>query len=115
MSTGIKAINDEVQRASAFVRPLFNEIGKVIIGQNYLVERLVVGLLARGARRPRSALRGVLLAFHPLRLTWSGSAALGTLLLYAGLLVLQPLIEDINGRPNDAPNGVASQSDGNQR
>jgi MoxR-like ATPase len=48
MSTGIKAINDEVQRASAFVRPLFNEIGKVIIGQNYLVERLVVGLLANG-------------------------------------------------------------------
>ena len=39
-----------------------------------------VGLLARGARRPRSALRGVLLAFHPLRLTWSGSAELGTLL-----------------------------------
>ena len=48
MSTGIKAINDEVQRTSAFVRPLFNEIGKVIIGQTYLVERLVVGLLANG-------------------------------------------------------------------
>ena len=48
MSTGIKAINDEVQRASAFVRPLFNEIGQVIIGQTYLVERLVVGLLANG-------------------------------------------------------------------
>lgn len=48
MSTGIKAINDEVQRAAAFVRPLFNEIGKVIIGQTYLVERLVVGLLANG-------------------------------------------------------------------
>jgi DNA repair protein RecO (recombination protein O) len=38
-----------------------------------------VGLLARGARRPRSAMRGVLLAFHPLRLTWSASAELGTL------------------------------------
>jgi len=38
-----------------------------------------IGLLARGARRPRSALRGVLLAFHPLRLTWSASAELGTL------------------------------------
>jgi DNA repair protein RecO (recombination protein O) len=38
-----------------------------------------VGLLARGARRPRSALRGVLLAFHPLRLTWSAGAELGTL------------------------------------
>ncbi|OFZ97582.1 MAG: DNA repair protein RecO [Betaproteobacteria bacterium RIFCSPLOWO2_02_67_12] len=38
-----------------------------------------VGLLAKGARRPRSALRGVLLAFHPLHLSWSGSAELGTL------------------------------------
>jgi DNA repair protein RecO (recombination protein O) len=38
-----------------------------------------VGLLARGARRPRSAMRGVLLAFHPLRMTWSASAELGTL------------------------------------
>ncbi len=39
-----------------------------------------VGLLARGARRPRSVMRGVLLAFHPLRLTWSASAELGTLM-----------------------------------
>jgi MoxR-like ATPase len=30
------------------VRPLFNEIGKVIIGQSYLVERLAIGLLANG-------------------------------------------------------------------
>lgn len=39
-----------------------------------------VGLLARGARRPRSAIRGTLLAFHPLRLSWGASAELGTLL-----------------------------------
>lgn len=39
-----------------------------------------VGLLARGARRPRSAMRGVLLAFHPLRLTWTATAELGTLM-----------------------------------
>ncbi len=38
-----------------------------------------VALLARGARRPRSAMRGALLAFRPLRLTWSASAELGTL------------------------------------
>ena len=38
-----------------------------------------VGLLARGARRPRSAMRGTLLAFHPLDLSWSASAELGTL------------------------------------
>src|SRR6266850_4156810 len=48
MNTGITAINDEVQRASAFVRPLFNEIGKIVVGQAYLVERLAIGLLANG-------------------------------------------------------------------
>jgi MoxR-like ATPase len=48
MSTGITAINEEVKRASAFIGPLFSEIGKVVIGQTYLVERLVIGLLANG-------------------------------------------------------------------
>lgn len=38
-----------------------------------------VALLARGARRPRSALRGVLMAFQPLRLSWLGSSELCTL------------------------------------
>ncbi|MGH8688012.1 MAG: DNA repair protein RecO [Burkholderiales bacterium] len=38
-----------------------------------------LGLLARGARRPRSAIRGLLLAFHPLRLGWTSGAELGTL------------------------------------
>src|SRR5881392_4191656 len=48
MNTGISAINEAVQEASAFVRPLFAELGKVIVGQTYLVERLVIGLLANG-------------------------------------------------------------------
>src|SRR5512137_3054719 len=48
MNSGIGAINDAVQQAGAFVRPLFNELGKVIVGQAYLVERLVIGLLANG-------------------------------------------------------------------
>ena len=38
-----------------------------------------VALLARGARRARSAIRGTLLAFHPLRLSWSGAGELATL------------------------------------
>jgi MoxR-like ATPase len=48
MNTSLEAINAEVQQASAFVSPLLAEINKVIIGQRYLVERLVVGLLANG-------------------------------------------------------------------
>src|ERR1051326_6682458 len=39
-----------------------------------------VAVLARGARRPRSAMRGVLLSFHLLRLGWSGSGELATLM-----------------------------------
>ena len=48
MQTGITAINEEVEKASAFVRPLLNEIGKVVVGQSYLIERLIIGLLANG-------------------------------------------------------------------
>jgi MoxR-like ATPase len=47
-STGISAITEEVQQASAFVQPLFAELNKVIVGQKYLLERLCVGLLANG-------------------------------------------------------------------
>lgn len=36
-------------------------------------------LIAKGARRPRSALRGVLHAFQPLRVSWTGSGELNTL------------------------------------
>lgn len=38
-----------------------------------------IALVARGARRPRSALRGVLLAFQPLLLNWGGKSELRTL------------------------------------
>jgi DNA repair protein RecO (recombination protein O) len=38
-----------------------------------------LALVARGARRPRSALRGVLLAFQPLLLSWAGRSELRTL------------------------------------
>ncbi|MCK4422538.1 MAG: MoxR family ATPase [Candidatus Omnitrophica bacterium] len=48
METGISAINEKVKTESVFVTKLMNEIGKVIVGQKYLVERLMVGLLANG-------------------------------------------------------------------
>src|ERR1700691_5764902 len=48
MNTGISAINEAVKETGAFTHPLFNEIGKVIIGQTYLTERLTIGLLANG-------------------------------------------------------------------
>ncbi len=45
---GITAINEKVKKESVFVQSLTAEIGKVIIGQQYLVDRLMVGLLANG-------------------------------------------------------------------
>ncbi|HBP54572.1 MAG TPA: ATPase, partial [Verrucomicrobiales bacterium] len=48
MNAGISAINDEVKDASGFLQPLLTEINKVVVGQKYLIERLVVGMLADG-------------------------------------------------------------------
>src|SRR3989441_357885 len=48
MDTGIAGLNDHVQRASAFAYRLREEIGTIIVGQRYLIDRLLVGLLANG-------------------------------------------------------------------
>ncbi|MFH1664631.1 MAG: MoxR family ATPase [Candidatus Omnitrophota bacterium] len=48
MSQGITAINEKVEKESLFIEDLLAEIRKVIVGQEYLVERLLVGLLANG-------------------------------------------------------------------
>ncbi len=48
MNGGITVINEKVQKESVFISDLVSEIHKVIIGQDYLIERLLVGLLANG-------------------------------------------------------------------
>ncbi|HXF99665.1 MAG TPA: MoxR family ATPase [Bacteroidota bacterium] len=48
MSVDIKAINEKIQRESAFVDLLQTEISKVIVGQKQMIERLLVGLLSNG-------------------------------------------------------------------
>ncbi len=45
---GITAINEKVREESVFVQSLLSEFEKVIVGQKYLIERLMVGLLANG-------------------------------------------------------------------
>jgi MoxR-like ATPase len=47
-NASIQAITQSVQANSHWVRPLQDEIGRVIVGQNYLINRLLVGLLANG-------------------------------------------------------------------
>ena len=48
MDQGIAALNEQIKRESEFIRQLIGEVGKVIVGQKYLIERLMVGLLADG-------------------------------------------------------------------
>jgi DNA repair protein RecO (recombination protein O) len=50
-----------------------------LIVEAYAREQGRVALVARGARRPKSALRGVLLPFQPLLLSWTGKKELRTL------------------------------------
>lgn len=47
-NTSIQAINEAVQRSSAWVRPLQQEMGRVIVGQKYLIDRLIIGMIANG-------------------------------------------------------------------
>lgn len=47
-SVDIKAINEKIEKESAFVDLLTLEINKVIIGQKEMIERLLIGLLGRG-------------------------------------------------------------------
>ena len=42
------SINEKIQRESAFVDLLTREMNKVIVGQQHMVERLLIGLLGKG-------------------------------------------------------------------
>ena len=44
----INAINEKIQKESAFVDLLTFEMNKVIVGQKHMIERLLIGLLGRG-------------------------------------------------------------------
>jgi MoxR-like ATPase len=44
----VRALNELVAKESAFADRLMNEVGKVIVGQRYMLERIVVGLLTGG-------------------------------------------------------------------
>jgi MoxR-like ATPase len=44
----VRVLNELVAKESAFADRLLNEVGKVIVGQHYMVERILVGLLTGG-------------------------------------------------------------------
>jgi MoxR-like ATPase len=48
MATDVKQIGNLVREKSEFIRSLFAEMDKVIVGQRYMLERMLIGLLANG-------------------------------------------------------------------
>jgi MoxR-like ATPase len=48
MNPEIKAIHEKIVKESAFVDKIVSEVGKVIVGQSYMIERLLIGLLSNG-------------------------------------------------------------------
>lgn len=44
----VRALNELVAKESAFIDDLMAEVGKVIVGQSYMIERILIGLLAGG-------------------------------------------------------------------
>jgi MoxR-like ATPase len=48
MAADVKQIGALVQQKSEFIRALFAELDKVIVGQRYMLERMLIGLLANG-------------------------------------------------------------------
>lgn len=48
MYSDVRAVNELVERESAFIEAVLNEVGQVIVGQEAMIERLLVGLLTGG-------------------------------------------------------------------
>ena len=48
MQYDVKVINEMVQKESAFIDAVMGEVGKVIVGQRYMVERVLIGLICGG-------------------------------------------------------------------
>jgi MoxR-like ATPase len=48
MEENIRLINEKIERESAFIDRLIAEVGKVIVGQRTMIERILVGVLTNG-------------------------------------------------------------------
>ena len=48
MQKDIQEITKKVEEKSMYVKKLTDEIGKIMVGQHYLIERLLIGILANG-------------------------------------------------------------------
>ncbi len=48
MDKTIRELHEKIQKESVFIQDLKNEIHKIIIGQDYIIDRILIGLLANG-------------------------------------------------------------------
>lgn len=47
-SVDMEALGEKIEKASSFIDEIYSELDKVIVGQRYMIDRLLVGLLADG-------------------------------------------------------------------
>lgn len=74
-----RALAERHDDAPAFVLHAYPYKETSLIVEAFAREHGRVGMVAKGARRPRSELRGLLQAFQPIALSWAGAAELKTL------------------------------------
>ncbi len=48
INSELETLGEQISEASVFVDRITNEVGKVIVGQRYMVDRLLIGLLSNG-------------------------------------------------------------------
>lgn len=75
----MSAARQRIDGAAAFLLHAYPYSETSLIIEVFAREHGRMALLARGARRPRAALRGVLMAFQPLELGWFGGGEVKTL------------------------------------
>jgi DNA repair protein RecO (recombination protein O) len=75
----MKSARQRVDRQRGYVLHTYPYSETSLIADVFSREHGRLALLARGARRPRSALRGTLLGFQPLELGWFGGGEVKTL------------------------------------
>jgi MoxR-like ATPase len=44
----MQALTEKIEKHSAFIEDIYHEMNKVVVGQQYMIERLMIGLLADG-------------------------------------------------------------------
>jgi len=48
ITVDIRMLSDKIERESAFIDLIVNEMNKVVVGQKHMIERLLIGLLGQG-------------------------------------------------------------------